>query len=309
MKIISLIASATEIIHSLGLTDNLVGISHECDYPKKIKTLPVCSKPRFDIDGKSIEIDNNIKSLLHEALSIYNIDTNLLLKLKPDIIITQSQCDVCGVTLHDVENALKNQIGINPKIISLNPSNLEDVWNDIKIIATNLEVKQKGAELLQKIQSDIDIFRVEKHKMKSVSVACIEWIEPLMYAGNWVPELVHLAGGNDLFGIEGKHSSWAKYETLFKKNPDKIILMPCGYDIRKTYQEIKPLESKPEWSKLRAVKTNNVFITDGNQYFNRPGPRLLDSFKILIEIINNNDSIFGYRGNGWVTLGDLSFTD
>jgi len=284
MKIISLIASATEIIHSLGLTDNLVGISHECDYPKKIKTLPVCSKPRFDIDGKSIEIDNNIKSLLHEALSIYNIDTNLLLKLKPDIIITQSQCDVCGVTLHDVENALKNQIGINPKIISLNPSNLEDVWNDIKIIATNLEVKQKGAELLQKIQSDIDIFRVEKHKMKSVSVACIEWIEPLMYAGNWVPELVHLAGGNDLFGIEGKHSSWAKYETLFKKNPDKIILMPCGYDILKTKNEIK----KKNYNFMNFFNGKEKIIVDGNKYFNRPGPDILESIKILCEIIHPN---------------------
>ena len=306
MRIVSLIASATEIVHFLGLTDYLVGISHECDFPNDIKKLPICSKPAFDINGCSLDTDKTIKSLLQQALSIYRIDEKLLCKLNPDIIITQSQCNVCAVSLKDVEIALQKDIGINPKIISLNPVNLEDVWKDIYTIATGLEVEARGIDLMNLIRSDIkNLKSIVENKVESVTVACIEWIEPLMYAGNWVPDLVELAGGIDLCGTKGHHSSWSSNETLFEKNPDKIILMPCGYNIEKTIKELESLRMFPNWSKLNALRTNNIFITDGNQYFNRPGPRLVDSLKILIEILQDNDSIFGYRGKSWVKLNDL----
>ncbi len=306
MRIVSLIASATEIVHFLGLTDYLVGVSHECDFPNDIKKLPICSKPAFDINGCSLDTDKTIKSLFQQALSIYSIDEKLLYKLNPDIIITQSQCNVCAVSIKDVEIALQKDIGINPKIISLNPMNLEDVWKDIYTIATNLDAEERGKDLMNLIRSDINNLKsIGEKKVGAVTVACIEWIEPLMYASNWVPDLVELAGGIDLFGTKGGHSSWSSNETLFDKNPDKIILMPCGYDIKKTINELDPLRSISNWSKLRAVRTNNVFITDGNQFFNRPGPRLVDSLKILIEILQDNDSIFGYKGKAWVKLNDL----
>tara|TARA_B100000214_G_scaffold372773_1_gene351690 strand:- start:1714 stop:2640 length:927 start_codon:yes stop_codon:yes gene_type:complete len=306
MRIVSLIASATEIVHFLGLTDYLVGVSHECDFPNDIKKLPICSKPAFDINGCSLDTDKTIKSLFQQALSIYSIDEKLLYKLNPDIIITQSQCNVCAVSIKDVEIALQKDIGINPKIISLNPMNLEDVWKDIYTIATNLDAEERGKDLMNLIRSDINNLKsIGEKKVGAVTVACIEWIEPLMYASNWVPDLVELAGGIDLFGTKGGHSSWSSNETLFDKNPDKIILMPCGYDIKKTINELEPLRSISNWSKLRAVRTNNVFITDGNQFFNRPGPRLVDSLKILIEILQDNDSIFGYKGKAWVKLNDL----
>ena len=299
MRIISLIASATEIICSLGQKKNLVGISHECDYPKDIQNLPVCSLPRFDTSGSSLEVDRDVKSLIQSALSVYRINEDALKELKPDIIVTQSQCDVCAVSEKDVENALKNTLGIDPIIVSLCPKDIEDIKEDIKAIANALGIPDIGAEKYEKFAKEIEgLASLEKTAIKP-SVACIEWIEPLMYAGNWVPQMVEIAGGENIFSVEGEHSSWSDYDTLFRSNPDKIILMPCGYDLDKIRLEMNPLLDLPFWNSLNAVKTENVFITDGNQYFNRPGPRLIDSIKILIEIISGEDNLFGFKNSGW----------
>ena len=296
MRIISLISSATEIVCSLGCSDLLVGISHECDYPKSITKLPVCSKPKLDVDGSSIEVDNQVKSLLRNALSIYDIDDHLISVLNPDIIITQSQCDVCAVSLDDVQNALKNNLGINPLIISLEPKDLNDVISDIKYVASKLNKDDVANEMINFFKDEI--IRIKKRKIKKNTVACIEWIDPLMFAGNWVPEIVEIVGGQDLFGLKGEHSSWSEYQELFDKNPDKIIFMPCGYDIEKTKIEIEKMYELKEWKHLRAIKSDNVYIADGSQYFNRPGPRLLDSIRIMDEIVND-EGIYEYYGNGW----------
>jgi len=299
MRIISLISSATEIISALGQKKNLVGISHECDYPKDIQGLPVCTTPRFDISGSSLQIDRDVKSLIQNALSVYRINENILKELKPDIIITQSQCDVCAVSEKDVENALEHILGINPLIISLQPKNLGDIGEDIKFVANSIGVPNEGAELSEKFERQLEKLKYFKRIKNKPTIACLEWIEPLMYAGNWVPQMVEIAGGVNLFGQSGKHSSWSEYDTLIKSNPDKIILMPCGYDLNKTRSEIKPLLELSDWGMLKAVKTNNIFITDGNQYFNRPGPRLIDSIKILIEIISEKNNLFGFEKKAW----------
>tara|TARA_Y100000591_G_scaffold332638_1_gene370832 strand:- start:1722 stop:2627 length:906 start_codon:yes stop_codon:yes gene_type:complete len=299
MRIISLISSATEIVCSLGCSDLLVGISHECDYPKSITELPVCSKPKLDVDGSSIEVDNQVKSLLRNALSIYDIDDHLISELNPDIIITQSQCDVCAVSLDDVQNALKNNLGINPLVISLEPKDLNDVISDIKYVASKLNKDDVANEMINFFKDEI--IRIRKRKIKKNTVACIEWIDPLMFAGNWVPEIVEIAGGQDLCGLKGEHSSWSEYQELFDKNPDKIIFMPCGYDIEKTKIEIEKIYELKEWKHLKAIKSDNVYITDGSQYFNRPGPRLLDSIRIMDEIVND-EGIYEYHGNGWVKV-------
>lgn len=299
MRIISLISSATEIISALGQKKNLVGISHECDYPKDIQGLPVCTTPRFDISGSSLQIDRDVKSLIQNALSVYRINENILKELKPDIIITQSQCDVCAVSEKDVENALGHILGINPLIISLQPKNLGDIGEDIKFVANSIGVPNEGAELSEKFERQLEKLKYFKRIKNKPTIACLEWIEPLMYAGNWVPQMVEIAGGVNLFGQSGKHSSWSEYDTLIKSNPDKIILMPCGYDLNKTRSEIKPLLELSDWGMLKAVKTNNIFITDGNQYFNRPGPRLIDSIKILIEIISEKNNLFGFEKKAW----------
>ena len=299
MRIISLISSATEIISALGQKKNLVGISHECDYPKDIQGLPVCTTPRFDISGSSLQIDRDVKSLIQNALSVYRINENILKELKPDIIITQSQCDVCAVSEKDVENALEHILGINPLIISLQPKDLGDIGEDIKFVANSIGVPNEGAELSEKFERQLGKLKYFKRIKNKPTIACLEWIEPLMYAGNWVPQMVEIAGGVNLFGQSGKHSSWSEYDTLIKSNPDKIILMPCGYDLNKTRSEIKPLLELSDWGMLKAVKTNNIFITDGNQYFNRPGPRLIDSIKILIEIISEKNNLFGFEKKAW----------
>ena len=301
MRIISLISSATEIVNSLQCTDSLVGISHECDYPDSIKKLPVCSEPRFDINGKSIEIDQNIKSLLQEALSIYRVKEDTIRLLKPDIIITQSQCDVCAVSVKDVRIAIEQAIGISPEIISLSPIRLEDVWNDILDIGIVLEKESIAKKVVENIENDISIISKKNKDKDPVTVGCIEWTEPLMFAGNWVPEIVQIVGGKSLFGVAGEHSNWSKYEELYQHDPDKIIFMPCGYDMNKTKVELSNLTHDARWKSLKAVKTNEVYLTDGNQYFNRPGPRLLDSIKIMDDIINHTN-VHNFKYHGWRKL-------
>ena len=303
MRIISLISSATEIVNSLQCTDSLVGISHECDHPDSIKKLPVCSEPRFDINGKSIEIDQNIKSLLQEALSIFRVKEDAIRLLKPDIIITQSQCDVCAVNIKDVRIAIEQVIGISPEIISLSPTCLEDVWNDILELGIVLEKESIAKDIVENIKGDISIISKRNKNKDPVSVGCIEWIEPLMFAGNWVPEIIQIVGGLSLFGVVGEHSNWSKYEELYQHDPDKIIFMPCGYNMNKTEAELSNLTRDLRWKSLKAVKANEVYLTDGNQYFNRPGPRLLDSIKIMDDIINNTN-VYNFKNYGWKRLSE-----
>ena len=299
MRILSLISSSTEIIYSLGLGSKIIGRSHECDYPPHIRILPFCTEPRFDINGNSLQIDNNIKSLLQDALSVFLIDEKKLNELKPDIIITQSQCEVCAVSLNDLEKAVENIIGESPKIVSTEPHSLDDVWKDILKIGIALNVEKKAHSLIQKLKLRIQKLKSLTKGLNTPSVVCIEWIEPLMAAGNWVPELVKLANGINLIGSRGEHSPWIDIKKVVDQNPDKIIIMPCGYNIEKTESEMSSLTIDKEWNSLRAVQNNQVYITDGNQYFNRPGPRLIDSLEILVEIIHNQKYNFGHENIGW----------
>ena len=299
MRVLSLIASSTEIIHSLGCGDKLIGRSHECDYPPSVVDLPYCTEPRFNVVGSSIEIDNRVKSILQEALSVYRIDEQKLIELSPDLIVTQSQCDVCAVSLSDVENAVSKMLDKNPQIVSLEPNQLSDIWDDIQKVASALNVKEKGDSLVSAMRERINTLSRMVGNLERRTVACIEWVEPLMAAGNWVPELVEIAGGINLFGLKGKHSPWMEFEDLIDKDPDIIIIMPCGYDINKSREEMETLKNFPEWINLKAVQDGGVYLTDGNQYFNRPGPRLVDSLEILIEIIHLDKFDFGHKDIGW----------
>ena len=300
-KIISLLPAATEIVCALGLEQNLVGRSHECDYPERIKSLPVCSEARFIPGSNSAAIDRQVKEILTDALSIYTIDKEKIKELNPDIIITQTQCEVCAVSLNDVEEALENLLDKDAVIISLEPNTLTDIFNDIKHISVKLGVEKRGEELLELMHERVDIIR---HKLKFIAdkptVACIEWIEPLMLAGNWTPELVEIAGGKSILTENGKHSPYINWEAIKDQDPEIIILMPCGFPIERTIREMSVLLALPGFSEIRAVKNNRLYIADGNQYFNRSGPRIVDSIEILAEIIYPKQFIFGYEGNGWI---------
>jgi iron complex transport system substrate-binding protein len=300
-RIVSLIASATEIVCALGFEDQLVGRSHECDYPPSVKQLPQLTSPKFKVEGTSLEIDQRVKAILLDALSVYHVEPRLLEELQPTHIITQSQCEVCAVSLKDVELAVCEFTSSQPVIVSLEPNSLGDVWADIRRVGEALGAAERAEQLVDEIESRMDDIVQRTHWLDTnPTVAYIEWIEPLMAGGNWMPELVGMAGGVNLFGEPGKHSPWMTWAELIEKDPDIIFVSPCGFDIERTLQEMHLLGSKPEWKDLRAVANGRVFVADGNQYFNRPGPRLIDSLEILAEIIHPNVFHFGHEGTGWV---------
>jgi iron complex transport system substrate-binding protein len=299
-RIISLIASATEIVHALGMGDFMVARSHECDFPSSVLSLPVCTSPKFAISGNSREIDTLVKETLQTALSVYEVDEELLEQLQPTLIITQSQCDVCAVSLRDVEAALSRNLTCQPEIVSLQPNALADIWNDILRVASALKMAVAGERLVEKLNHDLNAISV--HALASPqrpAVACLEWIEPLMAGGNWVPELVEMAGGTNLFGVAGKHSPWLEWNDLCRLDPDCIVVMPCGFDLDRTEKEMYWLADRREWESLRAVKGGQVYLTDGNQYFNRPGPRVVETLQILAEILHPELFPPELEGKGW----------
>jgi iron complex transport system substrate-binding protein len=300
-KIISLLPAATEIICALGLEKQLVGRSHECDYPLSVKNLPVCSSAKFLPGSSSLEIDKQVKEILSDSLSIYSIDKELLRSLAPDIIITQAQCEVCAVSLKDVELSLSDLLEKGCQVISLEPHGLSDIYSDIQKLADQLGVVAAGTDLLELCEERINIIR---HKLKFITekpkVACIEWLSPLMIAGNWTPEIVEIAGGVPVLTEQGKHSAYVSFEEIQKVDPDIIVLMPCGFPLERTLQEINLMLEMPGWSALKAVLENRIYVADGNQYFNRSGPRITDSIEIIAEIINPKQFVFGYEGEGWI---------
>ena len=303
-RVISLLPAATEIVCALGLEQSLVGRSHECDYPESIKALPVCSKANFEDGIASLEIDNKVKALLTDALSVYTVKREQIKALLPDVVITQAQCEVCAVSLQEVEQALDNYLDKETRILSIQPNSLDDIFNNITEIANALNAEAEGADLVERLQERVDII---KHKLKFITdkptVACVEWLQPLMVSGNWVPELVEIAGGNPILAVKGRHSPYVKWDDIREQDPDIIILMPCGFSMDRTLKEVDLMLQLPGFNELKAVKNNRFYIADGNQYFNRPGPRIVDSIEILAEIINPKQFVFGYEGNGWMKFG------
>ena len=299
-KIISLLPSATEIVASLGLIDNLVGRSHECDYPSEVKNLPICTAARLNSQKLSVEIDADVQILLDSTLSIYEVKTDIIEKLEPTHIITQDRCDVCAVSFGDVEKAISQLINSHPQVISLQPHFLADVWSDIDRVAKAFKIDSQP--ILQQLNSRIDAIETKIKQLDRDSlptVIALEWTDPLMGIGSWIPELITKAGGRNRLSVKGKNAPYLTWKQLVQTDPDIIIIMPCGFDLDRTKNESKILTKNENWSNLKAVKNKQVFITDGNAYFNRPSPRLVDSLEILAEILHPNLFNFGYRGNGW----------
>lgn len=301
LKIISLLPAATEIVCALGLEHQLVGRSHECDYPEGVQELPVCSSAKFIPGSDSAEIDRQVKEILSDSLSIYTIDKELIKRLDPDVIITQAQCEVCAISLKDVEDAMKDLLEKDCRIISLEPHVLADIYRDIQSVADQLGVAAAGSELLELADERINIIR---HKLKYITekpkVACIEWISPLMLAANWTPEIIEIAGGLSVLTEGGKHSPFVDFSDLMNADPDIVVIMPCGFSIQRTLQEIDLLLELPGWQQLKAVRDNRIYLADGNQFFNRSGPRITDSIEIIAEIIHPKQFVFGYEGTGWI---------
>jgi len=284
IRIASFIASATEIVDALGMLDCLVGRSHECDYPHGIEKLPVCTRPKIEVTGSSLDIDRQVKANLANALSIYEVLDDVLEELQPTHILTQTQCEVCAVSLKDVERSVAARLESQPKIVSLQPNCLADIWDDIRRVALSLDMEERGEQVIRDLRSRMRAIANEATRKKP-TVACIEWLSPLMAAGNWVPELVEMAGGMNLFGEAGKHSPWMTWAELVARDPDVIVVMPCGFDEARTRDEMYWMTDQPEYAGLKAARTGQVHPVDGNQYFNRPGPRVVESLEILAGIL------------------------
>jgi iron complex transport system substrate-binding protein len=304
MRIVSLLPSATEIVCALGLFD-LVGRSHECDYPPEVTRLPALTAPRFNPEGPSAEVDRRVKAILENALSVYQVDADQLMALRPDVIVTQSQCEVCAVSERELNSALAQWMGgAAPAVVSLRAASLDGVMADIARTAAALGVEQAGAQVVNSVRERLDRIRERANRTGSrPSVAVIEWIDPLMSGGNWMPELVEIAGARNLFGQAGQHSPWITFDQITAADPDVIVVSPCGFGIDRSLQELAMLERNPLWHNLKAVKNKQVFVADGNHYFNRPGPRLVDSAEILAEIFHPELFHFGYKGEGWRSYG------
>ena len=299
-RVISLIASATEIVCALGFEDCMVGRSHECDYPPAVEKLPVCSSSKVDVDGSSRAIDDQVRSIVADALSVYRVDGRLLDELSPTVIVTQTQCEVCAVSLKDVEEAVCELVSSEPRIVSLAPMDLGDVFTDIRTVAATLGRPERAERLTAGLTARLDAIRERSSGLdERPTIACIEWIDPLMHAENWVPELVEIAGGSVMLGEAGRHSGYFEFEKMMEADPDVIAVMPCGFDIPRTAAEMPPLVARPGWSDLSAVQSGRVFLTDGNQFFNRPGPRVVESAEILAELLHPEVFDFGHRGSGW----------
>jgi iron complex transport system substrate-binding protein len=303
-RIVSLLPSSTEIVCALGLEAQLVGRSHECDHPPSVVELPVCSSPRLDPRASSREIDRNVKTLVSRGLSVYEVDADRLRALAPDVILTQEQCEVCAVTPRDLEEALATWLGSRPRVVSLEPATLGDVFADMLRVAGALGADEQGRRLVAELSLRIsEIGEQTGDQSPRPRVACLEWIDPLMADGNWMPELVHLAGGTPTLGATGIHSPWTTLEALAEADPDVIVVLPCGFDLARTRSEIGPLAGSPDFRRLRAVSTGRVALADGHQYFNRPGPRLVESLEILAEILHAERFDFGHRGEAWEWMG------
>ena len=289
LRIVSLLPSATELAVALGLEGNLVGRSHECDFPPAVKALPVCTSTKLEKGLSSQAIEDRVKAIVEKGLSVYDVDAALLRALRPDVILTQAQCAVCAVTPADLEEALAAWVGTPPVLVSLAPDDLSDVYGDLQRVADAAGVPDRAAPAAARMQAGIAA--LPQPGVARPTMLAVEWMEPLMVAGNWVPELVRAAGADPLLADPGVHSHWITFDAIAAADPDIIALMPCGYQLGQTLPEARALLAEPQWQALRAVREGRVFAVDGHHLFNRPGPRLVESAEVLACLVHTPDDV------------------
>lgn len=300
-RILSLLPAATEMVFLLGAGQRLVGRSHECDFPDAALGIPIVSRTRIDPAAGSAQIDAAVKESLSQNKSLYTLDTAGIQELKPNLILTQGQCAVCAIDTSELEHLLGAWSGPPPEVLSLSPARIKDLWTDLRRVAQALGVPDEGRSVITALKERmVDVIQRVGSSEHRPTVACLEWLDPLMGAGNWIPELVELAGGTPMLGKAGVHSGWISWEDLVVTDPEILVALPCGFDLQRTLGELELVRSRPEWTRLQAVQSRRVFAADGNAYFNRPGPRLIDSLELLAEIIHPPaEPGLRFRGTGW----------
>ena len=285
-RIASLLPSSTEIVCALGLRERLVGVSHECDHPGDVVGLPVLTEPKLDPRGTSGDIDARVREIVQEGLSVYRLNTNALQDLKPDVIVTQDQCEVCAVSLPDVEDAVQCFLTADVTVVSLNPEKLGDIWRDIRNVAAATGQQEQADTLIRGLEDRLQTLADKTRHLPRPRVACLEWLDSLMAAGNWIPELVDLAGGTYGLVEAGAHTPPITWDTLVDYQPEVIVITPCGFKIPQSQADLPQLLAHPQWQSLPAVQSDRVYVADGNAYYNRPGPRIVESAEILAEMLH-----------------------
>lgn len=303
-RIVSLLPSATEIAVALGFGEQLVGRSHECDWPPAVGSLPPITKSKLAKGLKSAEIELRVQEIVASGLSVYEVDGETLRALRPDVILTQTQCAVCAVTPADLEDAIAQWTGREPALVSLAPDDMADVWGDFLRVGAALCAEDRARVVVAELQARMASISAAVAGKPKLRVAAIEWLDPLMVAGNWVPELIEAAGGTSVLATPGQHSPWIEWEQLAAADPDVLVLMPCGFRIAQALDEYPALAADPRWKALRAVEAAQVYATDGQYFFNRPGPRLVESAEILAEICHPDAVSYGHEGTAWVRIAE-----
>ncbi len=289
MRIVSLLPSATEIICSLDLLPDLVGVTHECDYPQSVKSLPKVTRTIIPHDASSVEIDSLVRTQLKSTNALYSLNMDLLKEIAPDLIVTQALCNVCAVAEEEVREAACTLPG-KPNVINLEPMTLDDVFETIRLVGEATGYEDKAEDVLSALQK-----RVESVKQRTVAnisiekrprVVFLEWIDPPFNPGHWNSELIELAGGIDCIGNKNKPSRTIEWQAVIDADPEVLFIACCGFDVERTLQDIEILKSKPGWPDLPCVKNRRVYVTDGNAYFSRSGPRLVDSLEIIAHALH-----------------------
>ncbi len=306
LRIASLLPSSTEIVSALGLAENIVGITHECDFPAGLNDKPHLTASKIRHETMSSDaIDHAVRTQLDGHGSIYDLDVSLLSSLQPDIILTQELCDVCAVSYQTVKKAAKMYTA-GANVVSLEPNTIGEIFENIKTVGELCGVSEKAEEVVSGLATRLDAVR---EKTRSVgarpAVFMLEWLDPPFCPGHWVPEQVEIAGGRCLMGEKGKRSISTTYEQVFESNPEIMVLIPCGFDTADILRQIGKTEFPAEWNKIPAIKNNNVWALDASSYFSRPAPRVVDGIEILAKIFH--PQIFGYPARSEATRipGDL----
>lgn len=297
-RIVSMLASGTELVCALGLGERLVGRSHECDFPAWVRMLPEVSRPTFEIGGSSREIDENVRRKLRANEPLYWVDEARLLELAPDLLITQTHCEVCAVSPADFVHRTPAKLERKP-VVALSGGTIADILDGFQQVAQAVGRPERGQQLVTALKAKLDLVRERTKDLPRPSVVCLEWIEPPFAMGNWGPELVELAGGHNLLGAPNQHSTSVAFAAVREADPEVLIIAPCGFGLERASAELDLITSQPGFAELRAAKTGRVFVADGNLYFNRSSPSLFETPEILAEMLHPAHFPPRHRHSAW----------
>jgi iron complex transport system substrate-binding protein len=307
MRIVSLLPSATEIVAALGLSGELVGVTHECDWPPEIVGTPVMTRSVFDLSSTpSVEIHRLVTDAVHGGSSLYALDEAALEAAKPDLILTQELCEVCAVSYRQVNEAART-IDAEIVVVSLEPTSIEGILNTISTVGAMTDAEDAAVELVESLRTRLGIVETRAHERRQEGhepprIVALEWLDPPFAVGHWVPEQIRRAGGWDLLGQDGEKSQETDWRAVSEVDPEMLLLMPCGFHLRETVAEWERTSRPALWKTIEAVRRGNVFALDGSAYFSRPGPRVIDGIEMLAEIFDPDAFVDTSPPGGWTPL-------